>query len=128
VRQQKTRMSATVELSDYARLSLEAWLEERRANNDALNPGTNIWSRNGRTLKRLRYAQIVKDWARLAYLDPKFYSTHSMRRTMASHVYKTTANAEVVRQLLGHGDLSMTSKYLGIDKMHAIDVKKKCRM
>ena len=128
VQQKKTKKPVKITLSDKAIAALEAYLAIRRAKNDVLRPESGLWTKDGKSLKRLRYSQIIKGWAKLAYLDPRFYSTHSMRRTMAAHVFKSTGNIEAVRKLLGHANLSMTGEYLGLEDTEAHDIKKQFEM
>lgn len=41
--------------------------------------------------------------------------THSLRKTFAYHLYKNTKDIVYVQQVLGHGDIATTKRYLGID-------------
>ena len=56
--------------------------------------------------------------------DLENYSTHSVRKTRPSEIFKQTQNVEVCRLLLGHSDISATSAYLGIQDSDAIAVAK----
>ena len=128
VRQQKTGGPAVkCSLSERARKALEAYLAEEGLTVPfpANWPQRALWLGDGRKLTRLRYAAIVKDWAKLVHADPKYYGTHSMRRTMAAHVYKQTQDTETVRQLLGHASVASTSSYLDVSRDQALDVKRK---
>ena len=42
------------------------------------------------------------------------YSTHSLRKTKPSEIFKQTQNVEVYRRLLGCSDISATSTYIVI--------------
>jgi len=42
-------------------------------------------------------------------------STHSLRRTKASMIYRRTGNLRAVQLLLGHSKIESTVRYLGID-------------
>src|SRR5262249_48711312 len=55
------------------------------------------------------YSKLVKKWASYARLDPRKYSTHSLRRTKSSVVYARTGNLEVCRQILGHHSIANTA-------------------
>ena len=48
-------------------------------------------------------------------LNPKEYGTHSMCRTKASLIYKTTRNLRAVQVLLGHANIENAVRYLGVD-------------
>lgn len=121
IRQQKTGKAHKVALSEPARLAIGALLGA----DGALSPDRPLWLEDGRRLKRLRYAGLVKAWARLAHLDPDVYSTHSMRRTMAAHVFRQTNNVEVVRNLLGQKSVTATSEYLDVSLDDALAVKRR---
>lgn len=122
VRQQKTGgVTVKCSLSERARTALATYL----ATEPPISLTRPLWLRNGRRLTRLRYAEIVKSWAGLIHADPKHYGTHSMRRTMAAHVYKQTQDTETVRQLLGHASVASTSSYLDVSRDQALDVKRK---
>jgi len=55
-------------------------------------------------------------------LDPRFYGTHSLRRTKATLIYKKTGNLRVVQLLLGHTKIESTVSYLGIEVDDALAV------
>lgn len=71
-------------------------------------------------LSKRQYGTIVKEWAKRLGLDPRFYNTHSLRRTKAREVYARTKNLEFIRQLLGQTSLRATSAYLGVEKEDAL--------
>jgi integrase len=55
-------------------------------------------------------------------LDPRFYGTHSLRRTKATLIYKKTGNLRAVQLLLGHTKMESTVRYLGIEVDDALAV------
>jgi site-specific recombinase XerD len=61
-------------------------------------------------------------------LDPRKYSTHSLRRTKSSVVYERTGNLEVCRQILGHHSIANTALYLGVEKRMALHVARAITM
>ena len=70
-----------------------------------------------------QYSRIVKKWmSSLGVEDLNNYSTHSLRKTKPSEIFKQTQNVEVCRRLLGHSDISATSSYLGIQDSDALEV------
>ena len=72
-----------------------------------------------------QYSRIVKSWmSSLGVEDVNIYSTHSLRKTKPSEIFKQTQNVEVCRRLLGHSDVSATSAYLGIQDSDALEVAK----
>lgn len=77
---------------------------------------------HGEHLSTRAYRTLVKDWCRLIHLDPAQYSTHSMRRTRPSIIYRKTGNLRSIQLLLGHASIGETQKYLGIDEADALDL------
>ena len=67
----------------------------------------------------------MKRWAAYAGLDPRRYSSHSLRRSKAAETYRRTGNLAAVQQLLGHVSIANTGLYLGLDKRQALDLAKK---
>ena len=55
-------------------------------------------------------------------LDPRFYGTHSLRRTKATLVYKKTGNLRAVQLVLGHTKIESAVRYLGIEVDDALAV------
>ena len=55
-------------------------------------------------------------------LDRCLYSTHSLRRTKATLIYKRTGNLRAVQLLLGHTKIESTVRYLGIEVDDALAV------
>lgn len=82
-----------------ARRSLEAWLERQRHNILDLVFPSRIDDLGH--LSTRQYARLVDEWAAIIGLDQREYETHSMRRTMASLIYKTAGNLRAVQILHG---------------------------
>ena len=55
-------------------------------------------------------------------LDPRFYGTHSLRRTKATLIHKKTGNLRAVQLLLGHTKIESAVRYLGIEVDDALAV------
>ena len=121
VRQHKTNATHTVLLLEHSRHALEAWLTASRK-----QPWDYLFTAQGKPtpISRVHYSKLVKKWASYARLDPRKYSTHSLRRTKSSVVYQRTGNLEVCRQILGHHSIANTALYLGVDKRQALHVAK----
>jgi integrase/recombinase XerD len=63
-----------------------------------------------------QYQRLVKIWVARAGLDPKKYSSESLRRAKALHILNSTGDLETVRALLGHDKIESTARYLSIAK------------
>ena len=66
-----------------------------------------------------QHQRIVKGWCELLKLDGALYSTHSIRRTKAAHLYAQTKNIKAVMELLGHQSVAATGLYLGVNNEDA---------
>lgn len=58
-------------------------------------------------------------------LDRRDYGTHSLRRTKAALIYKSTGNLRAVQILLGHTNIQNTVRYLGVDVDDAITLSER---
>ena len=62
-----------------------------------------------------QYARLVSGRVATIGLDPRFFGTHSLRRTKATLIYRRTGNLRAVQLLLGHTKIESTVRYLGIE-------------
>lgn len=111
--QQKTRKPVQFELTVDVRASLLAWFERRGGTvHDYAFP-----SRVDKAghLSTRQYARLVDEWVDAVGLRRAEYGTHSLRRTKASMIYKTTGNLRAIQILLGHTKIENTVRYLGVD-------------
>lgn len=127
IMQQKTGKAHLVSLGDETREILALWIKQN---------GKQAWDYLFTGLRRSKhnpistdqYRRLVKQWAKLARVNPDDVSTHSLRRTKASLVFQATNNAEVVRQLLGHSSIASTSAYLNVGKKEALEIARGVRI
>lgn len=116
--QQKTGRPVQFELMADARSSLLSWLERRGGTIDDYAFPSRI-DRSAHMSTR-QYARLVDEWVGAIGLRPEDYGTHSLRRTKASIIYRTTGNLRAVQILLGHTKIENTVRYLGVDKEDAL--------
>ena len=130
IRQKKTNRGHLVALSPETRESLADWiLHSGKQSDDYL--WTSIGNHKSETrphLSREQYANLVKQWAYLARLDPKRHSTHSIRRTKSAVIYDKTQNLAACQHLLGHKSIGSTAHYLGVDQRKALDLAKRIKI
>jgi integrase len=69
-----------------------------------------------------QYARMVHQWFDEIGLDPTAYSTHTMRRTKPTLIYRRTKNLRAMQLLLDHTRLESTVRYLGIEVGDALEM------
>jgi integrase len=115
--QRKTKRPVQFEIMDQTRTAVAAWIEMKELKPDAfLFPSSR--GRSGHLSTR----RIVHGWIGELGADPSAYSTHSIRRTKASLIYRRTKNLRAVQLLLGHTKLESTVRYLGIEVDDALEI------
>lgn len=121
--QRKTGRPVQFEIMTEARRSLEAWLARRGGCIlDFVFP-SRVNERGH--LSTRQYARIVDEWVSTVGLDKREFGTHSMRRTKASIIYKSTGNLRAVQILLGHSNIQNTVRYLGVDVDDALTLSER---
>ncbi|MCH9013756.1 MAG: tyrosine-type recombinase/integrase, partial [Proteobacteria bacterium] len=68
------------------------------------------WGASGH-LSRQRVAQMLKELAAEAGIDPAKVSPHVLRHAFASHLVDHGADLRSVQKMLGHADISTTQIY-----------------
>ncbi len=102
-----------IPLSDPARRAVAAWLDVRAG---ALQEGEEsryLFPSRGRQghLTRQRFAQLLKEAALKAGIDPARVSPHVLRHAFASHLLEAGADLRSVQLMLGHADIATTQIY-----------------
>jgi integrase len=116
--QQKTGRPVQFEITTEARSTLVRWLDRRGGTiNDFVFPSRIDYLGH---LSTRQYARLVDEWVSVVGLDKRDFGTHSLRRTKAALIYKSTGNLRAVQILLGHTNIQNTVRYLGVDVDDAI--------
>lgn len=120
LRQKKTSQGHQVRIGKSTIKALDDLIRKEKKFEDDFLFTTERFTR--KAMGRGYYSKLVKQWCKLLNLDARDYSTHSIRRTRASIVYKQTGNIEAVRQLLGQKSVTSTSAYLNLSQNQALDI------
>ena len=123
IQQAKTRHAATVCLTPFTRAIVRRFIKRtNKVGENYLFTSMRNYGREG-PISMDQYRKIIKALARTIGLDPALYSSHSLRRTKASLVYrKSRHDIDAVKHLLGHKNISSTSYYLGGERSSALDL------
>lgn len=107
----------TVYLNGACLDAIEAYLKVRpkrgikSADKDAL-----FISRQGNRISNSAVQRLIKNYIRKAGLDPARYSTHKLRHTAATLMYKYgQVDIRRLQQILGHNSVSTTEIYTHVD-------------
>ncbi|HSK41310.1 MAG TPA: site-specific tyrosine recombinase XerD [Arenibaculum sp.] len=113
----KGRRERLVPLSGPARDALDAYLPHRRsfmvAGREDVQDRFLFPSRTSLAghLTRQRFAQILKELASAAGIDPRRVSPHVLRHAFATHLLDHGADLRSVQKMLGHADIATTQIY-----------------
>jgi len=94
--------------------ALASWLEKR----ETMNPQSNALfiSKHGTRVTNKGVQDIVKKYLKKAGLDGRGLSTHKLRHTAATTMYKYgNVDVRTLQQLLGHENLNTTQIYTAVD-------------
>lgn len=103
-----------IPLGEPARDAVAAWLpfrQEALKRQRATSPWLFPSHGDSGHLTRHRFAQLLKELAAAAGLDPRKVSPHVLRHAFASHLLDHGADLRAVQKMLGHADISTTQIY-----------------
>ena len=114
-----------IPLGEPARDAVTAWLPHRDAalkRQRATSPWLFPSHGDSGHLTRHRFAQLLKELAVEAGLDPRKVSPHVLRHAFASHLLDHGADLRSVQKMLGHADISTTQIYTHVagERMKAL--------
>jgi len=102
-----------VPLGEPARAAIESYLALRAGFAPGPETGRFLFPSRagGGHLTRQRFAQLLKEVARDAGLDPARVSPHVLRHAFATHLLAHGADLRAIQQMLGHADIATTQIY-----------------
>jgi integrase/recombinase XerD len=122
--------SYSLPLNATAKAVIAEMIQWKQAQGEDISPKAFLFaSRKGKgRLSRVQVHRLLKAAFDRAFLTGNV-TTHSMRKTVANAVYSATGDLFVVKEILGHKNVSTTQQYLGvgIDKLQeAMDALDEC--
>lgn len=125
VKMQKTGKMVACVLDERTQAALANWIQQsNKVGEDWLFTGR----KGNEPITATQHRRLVKEWCQMAGIDGNRHSTHSVRKTKASVIFKKTQNIEAVRLLLGHQSVANTSRYLGVESEDALELAKTIRV
>ncbi len=110
IRQKKTGRPVKFELTEQTRQAVDDYLKIAGKKPGQVLFNGRCGSDHGMTTRQ--YARLLSEWIASIGLDPRFFGTHSLRRTKAT----------AVQLLLGHTKIESTVRYLGIEVDDALAI------
>lgn len=118
--QSKTNVRLIIPLLDAAAIPLSKYLLEVRP--PIAREYVFCSSSNGRPLKRRGISNIFAIYRdRVLGNDYKGYGIHALRRTAGSTLFQKETDVWLIKDILGHRDLSSLDKYIQADDKHLIE-------
>ena len=125
LKMKKTNKFVRCVLSDKSRDSLSRWIDlTGKEKSDYLFTPIRGGSDQ---ITGLAFRKIIKGWCETCGWDKSYFSSHSLRRTLPSQVYKQTKDIRSCQVVLGHSSPANTALYLNVEEQDAFDVVSKIR-
>ena len=118
--QSKTNVKVTLPLLDSAAIPLSKYLLEVRPS--IAREYVFCSSANGRPLKRRGISNLFSTYRnRVLGEGYKGYGLHALRRTIGSSLFQNETDIGLIKDVLGHRDLSSLDRYMQADDYHLIE-------
>ena len=114
VTETKNHITRDLKVNKVLRAALKKYFDEMDVlqGSDYLFPGR----KEGTHLRRESVHLLIKEATEAVGLDPRNYSTHTMRKTWGRTAYEAGKRIEEIADKLGHASPSTTKAYIGLKK------------
>jgi len=108
----KGRKERVVYLNEACREAVRSYMEERsKVKNIDLTPALFVSDRTGKRITQRRVQQILDEKLETAGLGDRNFSPHKLRHTAATLMYQNGEDVLVLKEILGHENISTTQIY-----------------
>ena len=106
-------------LDEKTNSALTNWIDfSSKVNSDWLFTGR----KGSEAITDVQHRRLVKKWCVMAGIDGATRSTHSVRETKASVIFKKTQTIEAVHRLLGHQSVANIPRHLEVENEDALEL------
>ncbi|RLF93081.1 recombinase XerC [Thermococci archaeon] len=106
-------------IDENTRKLVNKYIKTRKKNGEAL-----IINKDGERISQRSIQSIIKKYAKKAKINKKI-TPHTLRHTFATHLLQNDADIVVIKDLLGHSNLSTTQIYTHVTNKYKEEVYKK---
>ena len=110
--EQKTNKSKKIKLNKLIRKEINKYAKNKQLSNDDYL-FYSLKNKN-KHIDRTNAWRVLKKGASAVGIEN--FGTHSMRKTLAYYIYKSTKNLSLVMKMLNHQNPAVTLRYIGIDQ------------
>lgn len=109
----KNRKQRHIYLNDEVRSALEYYFDKTRLYDLDRYLFTSHTSKINKSIGRIRAWQLIKSWCREVGIKERV-GTHTIRKTAGYHMRMAGVGIELIREVMGHKDMQVTKRYIGI--------------
>lgn len=95
--------------------SIKEYIANHRPKDGLIDKNALFISRNKKRIDKRTVEMIVKKFIEKSGLDPERYSTHKLRHTAATLMYRNGVDIRALQEILGHTNLGTTQIYTHLD-------------
>lgn len=123
ITEQKTKKQRKIALNEGVREALQIYFDKSGVYDLDQYLFLNERTRGNKPLTRVRAWQLINEWCREVGVKERI-GTHTLRKTLGYQMRKRGIAIEVIQAILGHSNVKVTSRYIGISDDELEEVSK----